>query len=304
MAVVVAALGNPGVLDAARGEGSFLATSVTAFASWDVAEAPGDVVGLVALRLGLTVAAAGLLSAVGGRGRSRPAAWLAGWGAVVVAAALAAAAAYVYQVAVVLDGRSFAATYADGLVQSANGGAAFGLWTGWLVGLAVAMATPREPRRAVAPPWVPPPVPAGAVPGPGPGPAETTAGGFAADTPPPWWAPTAGSAGEAVRPGPTAYPPGGLAPPVLAAGEPAPPVPPPSPAAPVTTTAPGTAHPSDPEATRAVGLPPPAEVTEPAGPPATAPVAQPPSATEDALVTEATEPVPDHRGDDVRPAEG
>ena len=159
-----------------------------------------------------------------------------------VAAALAGAAAYTYEVPVVLDGVAPADTYVDGMVAAVNAGAAFGLWTGWLIGAVVALATRRAPvvagrpaRRGV-PPWRPP----------------TSAA--SSEPPPPWWAPTY-AADAGLRPGPTAFPPSGLGKPVVAgAGEQA--------VSHHLSTASGDPHPSDPDATRPVGLPP--DLAEPA----------------------------------------
>jgi hypothetical protein len=252
-AVVVAALGNPAAVDAARdADQQQLAATVVGFANWDVADAPGDVVGLVALRLGVVIVLAGLLCALVGRSRSRGAAFLGAWGAVGVAAAVAGAASYVYQVPVVLDGNAPAPTYGDGLVQAVNAGAAFALWTGWIVGVVVALVTRPASAVILAPED---PYPRTAV-------ADTgqPGGPHIAEPPPPWWAPTH-AADAGVRPGPTAFPPGGLGAPVVAgAGEPIAPTPAP-PAAPPNashemTTVSGDPHPSDPDATHPVGLPP------------------------------------------------
>jgi hypothetical protein len=255
-AVVVAALGNPATVDAARdADQQQLAATVVGFANWDVADAPGEIVGQVALRLGVLIVLAGLLCALVGRSRSRGAAFLGAWGAAGVAAAVAGAASYVYQVPVVLDGNAPAATYGDGLVQAVNAGAAFGLWTGWFVGLVVALVT-RPASAVVLAPEVPYAPTAAAVP---PGQPATPR---IAEPPPPWWAPTH-AADAGVRPGPTAFPPGGLGAPVVAgAGEPITPAPasahPPAPpaASHEMTTVSGDPHPSDPDATRPVGLPP------------------------------------------------
>ena len=267
---LLVALGNPAVVDAARdADEPALAFSFTAFPNWDTpAGVPGDVVGGIVLRLALAVVLVGLLCALVGRSRSRGAAFVGGWGALVVAAGIAGAVFYVYQVAVVFDGNSFGATYLDGLVQTVNAGAAFGLWTGWLVGLVVALATRPAP-----------------VPVPAPGPMHAAAPWRAAhppdrritEPPPPWWAPTqTGGDHSTVRPGPTVFPPGGM-PPVTAGAEPVAPAPPPAsapapaapapptppPATPVNpdatremTTASGDPHPSDPDATQPVGMPP------------------------------------------------
>ncbi len=277
--LLVAALGNSGVVDAAReADSQALGLTVTGFANWDVGNAPGDVVAGVVLRLGVAIVVVALLCALAGTARARGAAFLGGWGALVVAAGAAGAIEYVYLVAVVFDGQTFGNTYVDGLVQAVNAGAAFGLWTGWLVGLAVALFT--QPDRADRP------VPAGAAPW-----ATAPPQHRIAEPPPPWWAPTqAGSADAAVRPGPTAFPPGGVVPPAPAhapapvtSTPPVAPGAPPSPAAPTPapaastapeasassqppapsgpgathemTTASGDPHPSDPDGTEAVGLP-------------------------------------------------
>jgi hypothetical protein len=281
-AVVVAALGNPAVVDAARdADQQQLAGTVVGFANWDVADAPGETVGLVAVRLGVLVVVAGLLCALVGRSRSRGAAFLGAWGAVGVAAAVAGAASYLYQVPVVLDGNAPAPTYGDGLVQAVNAGAAFGLWTGWIVGLVVALVT--RPATAVV---LAPEEPFAATPAAVPG------GPRIAEPPPPWWAPTrATDAG--VRPGPTAFPPGGLGTPVVAgAGEPITPVPGPRPAPPDAshemTTVSGDPHPSDPDATHPVGLPPDAPAAD--DEPNSGPAADP-----DATTTMEPDPgAPDH----------
>jgi hypothetical protein len=260
-AVLVAALGNPGVVDAALdADEPALAFTLTGFPNWDVPDgATGEVVGGVVLRLVLATVLVGLLCALVGRSRSRGAAFVGGWGALVIAAGIAGATSYVYQVAVVLDGNSFGPTYLDGLVQTVNAGAAFGLWTGWLVGAVVALATRPAPV----------PVP-GAMPAAAPWPVAPPPERRITEPPPPWWAPTQASSGDtAVRPGPTVFPPGGMPPvtPGAAPVAPAPaPAPGPAPAASSTrpanpdatremTTASGDPHPSDPDATHAVGLP-------------------------------------------------
>ena len=282
-AVVVAALGNPAAVDAARdSDQQAIATTLVGFADWDVADSPGEIVGLVALRLGVLILLAGLLCALVGRSRSHGAAFLGAWGAVGVAAAVAGAASYVYQVPVVLDGDAGAPTYFDGLVLAANGGAAFGLWAGWLVALVVALVTRPAPAVVVAP---------DAAVAAAPAPAPAVAAARISDPPPPWWAPTH-AADAGVRPGPTAFPPGGLAAPVVAGGdEPVAPFPPHSQAGRPQdmTTASGDPHPSDPDATRPVGLPPePERERDDADPPAPAP---PPAPTDpDATTTMAPDP--------------
>ena len=83
-------------------------------------------------------------------------------------------------------------------MAAANDGAAFGLWTGWLVGLAVAVVT-RPERTDPFEELATGPAPRGRI----------------TDPPAPWWAPTAGvdEDGRATtRPGPTVFPPGGMPP--------------------------------------------------------------------------------------------
>lgn len=208
--VLVAALGNPPAQDAAAEDGaSTLLRTVTGVPSWEVpGGAEGDIVAGVVLRLAVLAVLAVGLSAVAGRARARGPAFLAGWGGFVVAGAAAAATAYTWTVAVVLPGGTLGDVGQDGLVAAADAGAGFGLWTGWLVGLAVAVTIRperRDPFEDLA--------------------AVTPGRGRITDPPEPWWAPTAtvGQDGRAaVRPGPTVFPPGGLPPVVAGADETAP----------------------------------------------------------------------------------
>jgi hypothetical protein len=209
---LVAALGNPAAQDAAAEDGaSTLLRTVTGVPSWEVpGGAGGDIVAGVVLRLAVLGVLAMGLSAVAGRARARGPAFLAGWGGFVVAGAAAAAAAYTWTVAVVLPGGTLGDIGQDGLVAAADAGAGFGLWTGWLVGLAVAVATRPERSDTFD---------------------ELAAGspgrGRVTGPPEPWWAPTAtvDEAGHtAMRPGPTVFPPGGM-PPVAAGTDETAPVP-------------------------------------------------------------------------------
>lgn len=288
-AVVVAAIGNPAAVSAARDlDDRALGTTLTGFAGWDVADQPADVVASVAVRLGTTLVMVALLCALAGRAGARPAALLGGWGATVVAAAAGSAVAYVYQVVVVLDGRTLDPTYLDGLVLAANAGAAFGAWTGWLVGGAVALTA----RPAVGAAGATAFEDVGRHRAPT---ATTTAPGQIAEPPPPWWAPTRG-AGDHVVPGPTAFPPGGLGHHPGA-----------SPVAPwpgdergwsgpgatvAMTTASGDPHPSDPDGTRPAGLPP----QPAAGTGAGATETTPPGGDQDAEDADATTALPPEAG--------
>lgn len=218
-AILVATLGSPPVQDAARDASeSVLTATVTGLPSWDVLDGvAGDLAWSVVIRLAVLLVVVTALCAVAGRSRSRAAGLLAGWGAEVVGAAAANGVAYAYLVAVVFDGRH-PGTYLDGLVSSLNSGAAFGLWAGWVVGLAVALVTrsapvaDEEPLAAAAP--------AAAVD------LDPDAGRRVAEPPPPWWAPT--GTGSSVF--------GHAMPPVATAG----------PDINVMATATGDPHPSDP----------------------------------------------------------
>jgi hypothetical protein len=289
---VVAALGNAGTVDAAReADHPTLGLTLAEFANWDVADLPGDATGAVALRVGVTLVAVALLCALAGRSRSRAAAVVGGWGALVVAAAVAGVATYAYQVAVVLDGQTLDPSYLDGMARAANNGAIFGLWTGWLVGLAVALVVRTEPAVARRPAAR---APARAAPPPG---------RVIAEPPPPWWAPTrVDGSGAVVEPGPTVFPPGGLPRSPVVAGldtpdataNPTRPVTPAAgearrPASDATremTTASGDPHPSDPDATQAVGMP-----TTGGGSPEPDPDA---TATLDSTGADHTLPIPRH----------
>ena len=115
------------------------------------------------------------------------------------------------------DGRH-PGTYLDGLVSSLNSGAAFGLWAGWVVGLAVALATRPAPAAEDEPLAAAAPAAAADL--------DSDAGRRIADPPPPWWAPT--GTGSSVF--------GHAMPPVATAG----------PDIHVMATASGDPHPSDP----------------------------------------------------------
>jgi hypothetical protein len=249
-AVVFGVLGNPAVVDAVQeAETRAISQTVIGFASWDTVELDGESVGGVAIKVAVGILGAALLCAVAGRARSRAAGFLGGWGAMTVAAAAAGALFEVYRIEVVSNGATPGVRYADLVVEAANRGAAFGLWTGWFVGLAVALAVRTAPATervseggrnlgvAADPTWA---VPAAVAAAPGPAVAAGPTAAVVADPPAPWWAPT-GLAGNdvGVRPGPTAFPPGGPgytagragAPPVATVGPPAPPAAPMSPAA-------------------------------------------------------------------------
>src|SRR5918994_278799 len=118
-AALAAALGSPAAQDAAAEDGaSVLVRTVTGVPSWEIpGDAGGDVVGGIVLRLAVLVVVTMALCSAAGRARRRGPAVLPG---------------------------GFGDLRQDAMVAAANDGAAFGLWTGWLVGLAVAVVTRPE----------------------------------------------------------------------------------------------------------------------------------------------------------------
>jgi hypothetical protein len=180
--VVIGVLGSPALVSeasdlAADHASPVTATTLAGFPNWDVFDSgvDADLIWGVILKLMLMVVATGLLAGVAGRA-SRRAGFLAGWASLVVAAGIAGAGYYAYLYAVVFDGRnSQPGSYVDHLVSSANSGAAFGLWTGWIVGAAVA-ATAQLPAPAAARAPV------------ATGPIARSPGGAPITPPAPWWA--------------------------------------------------------------------------------------------------------------------
>jgi len=269
---LAAALGSPAAQHAAADARNVtLGRTLTAFPSWDVSGASADVVWSYVIRLGVMALATAGLCALAGNGGSRRTGFLAGWAAGVVAAGVAGAVAFAYLDATVYAHVRLEGTYIDRMVAAVNSGATYGLWTGWLIGAAVAFAiwpAAEAARRGAED--------------------HTEAWDQPVridDPPPPWWAPTevVGEHGESqVRPGPSVFLPGGAPPVVAGLGDRG---------TGVMRTASGDPHPSDPDATQAIGLPraDDEDDTEEASgvPDASHERAAPPEATEEAT-TEAT----------------
>lgn len=249
-AALVGALGSPAAVEAGReADSQTVGHTLTTFADWSPEGLNSDEVAVVIVRLAVALVLVAGLGAVAGRSRSRSAAFLAGWGTLLVSTAVAGAASYLYAVNVVLDGDAGAPTLADGIATAANAASTFGLWTGWVVGLAVALAMRTAAATATAP-------------GDATKTATTPATRRIAEPPPPWWAPTPAGAGDgALRPGPTVFLPGGghtggaesSSGAALARRHAPPPVIPE--ATYEMTTASGDPHPSDPDATSPIGMP-------------------------------------------------
>jgi hypothetical protein len=180
--VVVGGLGSPALVGAAqdlaeRHRSPLTAATFTDLPNWDVFGngTSADVVWGIVLKLTVLFVVVGLLTALAGRA-SRRAAFLAGWVSLVVAAGIAGAVHYAYRDAVVgTDGGPFQLSYLDNLLSAANNGAAFGLWTGWLVGAAVAITAALPARAALRP-------------GVATGPIARSPGHPAITPPAPWWA--------------------------------------------------------------------------------------------------------------------
>src|SRR5918994_6176713 len=176
-ALVVGVLGSPAMVDAGqdlaeRHRSPLTAETLTGLPNWDVFDrgTPTDVVWGIVLKLVVLLVVVALLAGLAGRAWRRSA-FLGGWASLVVAAGIAGAVHHVYQDAVVGPGENpFQVSYFDNLLSATNTGAGFGLWTGWLVGLAVAATArvaapspliPRVDSRPIthapgAPPITPP----------------------------------------------------------------------------------------------------------------------------------------------------
>jgi hypothetical protein len=152
-ALLVAGLGNEQMIHGGNQAGPAVRPfleSLTTAPAWATSQLPGGVGPAVAVKLAtLALVVAGLVALAGGV-RSRVAGWLAGWGVLAVAAALAQLA-YVLVADLVL-GEAVGRTAGGGVaaaITAMNDGAVFGLYTGWFVGLVVAFTVD---VRAVASP--------------------------------------------------------------------------------------------------------------------------------------------------------
>jgi hypothetical protein len=150
--LLVAGLGSEAALDATLDADSKMAPlldALTRFPAWSVSALgfESDMYGPIALKVLVLLALVFLLARGAGRSGRSSAAFLAGWGALMLSAAAAGVAYVVSADMLVLDGQladsggGAAAVVVDGL----NSGVVFGLYTGWLVGLAVVVTA----RRAV-----------------------------------------------------------------------------------------------------------------------------------------------------------
>lgn len=157
-ALLVAGLGNETAVrrSVEAGDGTRdLLTSLTTFPVWSTnAFSKGsDLIGPLSLKIVLFLFSVFLGAGLAGRVGSSTAAFLAGWGTVMIAAALSGAVFWLVADATVYKGEF--ADEAGGIVPLAvgglNGGVQFGLYTGWLVGLGL-LITARAPRPE--PEWI------------------------------------------------------------------------------------------------------------------------------------------------------
>jgi hypothetical protein len=179
---LVGLLGSPAAIGASQDLAEqhrlpLTAATFTDIPNWDVFQdgTAADVVWGVVLKLAVLFVVVALLTAVAGRA-SHGAAFLAGWGSLVVAAGLAGAVDFAYRDAVLGSVENpFDVSSFDNLLGAANAGAGFGLWTGWTVGAAVAVVAGLRARTVLAP-------------GVAAGPIARSPGRAPITPPAPWWA--------------------------------------------------------------------------------------------------------------------
>jgi hypothetical protein len=180
--VLVGVLGSPAAVGTAqdlaeRHRLPLTAATFTDIPNWDVFQdgTTADVVWGVVLKLAVLLVVVAVLTALAGRA-SHGAAFLAGWGSLVVAAALAGAVDFAYRDAVLGSAENpFDVSSFDNLLGATNLGAGFGLWTGWTVGAAVAVVASLRTRTVLAP-------------GVATGPIARSPGRAPITPPAPWWA--------------------------------------------------------------------------------------------------------------------
>lgn len=169
-ALLVGGLGNQLVLDQVvevDGQLQPLLSSLTSFPAWSLDSFGGDsdMVGPIVAKVVLLLVVVFIGTALSGLAGQSTASFLAGWGSVMVSAALAGGVFVAAADAFALDGAL--ADAAGGaiplVVGGVNDGVQFGLYTGWLIGLAVVITSRRV---APEPDWVAPvPISPGSAPG-------------------------------------------------------------------------------------------------------------------------------------------
>src|SRR4029453_757021 len=168
--VLVGLLGSPAAVGAAQDLAEqhrlpLAAGAVPDIPAWDVFRdaTTADMVWGVVLKLTVLFVVVALLTSLAGRA-SHGAAFLAGWGSLVGAAAVLGSVEDPFDVSPF-----------DSLLGATNVGAGFGLWTGWTVGAAVAVVAAVRTRPVLAP-------------GVATGPIARSPGRAPITPPAPWWA--------------------------------------------------------------------------------------------------------------------
>jgi hypothetical protein len=145
--LLVAGLGSEAAFDAALDadrQVTPLLQALTTFPAWSASAlgAGSDMYGPIAVKVLVLLLVVFVLGRAAGHVGTSFAAFLAGWGALMIAAALAGVAFAISADTLVLDGALADAKGGAGAVvaEGLNNGVVFGLYTGWLVGLVVVIS--------------------------------------------------------------------------------------------------------------------------------------------------------------------
>lgn len=159
--VLIFGLGNRPLTDAVqdRSGGAFGLTSraVVSFYTWDPGRLPDELTGPTVVSLVAFVALAALLGGLAGRARPL-AAFIGGWGAAVLAMVVASGLFTLTADEQLFGSFARSSNALDRMTAGLGRGAAPGLWTGWVIGLAVLLGSlgakqpPVEGRSA--PSWI------------------------------------------------------------------------------------------------------------------------------------------------------
>jgi hypothetical protein len=144
--LLVAGLGSEPMFDAAADADRQVAPllrSLSAFPTWSAGSLglDSDIYAAIAAKILVLLVLVFVLGRAAGHVGASFAAFLAGWGTLMIAAAVAGVAYVLVADMVVLDGQLADSQGGAGavVVDGLNGGVVFGLYTGWLVGAVVAM---------------------------------------------------------------------------------------------------------------------------------------------------------------------
>jgi hypothetical protein len=165
--VLVAGLGSEPAFDAAveaNRQAEPLLRSLTEFPVWSAGTLglDSDIYAAIAVKIVVLLALVFLVGRAAGRAGPSFAALLAGWGGTTLAAAVAGMAYVLVADMAVLDGQLADSQGGAGavVVDGLNTGAIFGLYTGWVVGVAVVATARRDAAVPMVDGWEPSPAPA------------------------------------------------------------------------------------------------------------------------------------------------